>query len=79
MPEWLPVYTLADLESLNDEEILEGYWDGRENEPEPGNNRSRSYWHGWRNGRLDGGFAQSDAAQMGLAKEFLENERKKHA
>ena len=71
MPAWIPVYTIADLETLDETEILEGYWDGRKNEPEPGNNRSRSYWHGWRNGMLDGGFRDKDAAQASLAHEYL--------
>ncbi len=49
---WEPVRTLAELDQLDDVEIQEGYFDGRNNEPEPraGGNRSRSYWHGWRVG-----------------------------
>jgi hypothetical protein len=48
-----PVITLEDLFSLDETEILDGYWDGRDGEPEPKGNRSRAYWHGWRNGMVD--------------------------
>ena len=34
-------------------EMLQGYWDGLWNAPEPGSNRSHSYRHGWKNGRDD--------------------------
>lgn len=59
-----PVSTFADLETLDPDEIVEGYRDGRENEPEPTGNRSRAYWHGWRNGQVDGGHAQPDDAMI---------------
>jgi ribosome modulation factor len=34
-------------------EMLQGYWSGLKGEPEPGDNRSYSFKHGWRNGRDD--------------------------
>ena len=71
MSEWQPVTTLSDLEALDSAEVYEGYTDGFEGLPEPGNNRSRSYWHGWRNGRVDGGHQPKDAAQAELARVFL--------
>jgi hypothetical protein len=64
----LPVTTAADLDTLDTEEVIEGYRDGRHNEP-CGDNRSRSYWHGWRNGRADGGHAELDYAQRVLAQD----------
>ena len=64
---YTPIMTLEELDLLNDEEVIEGYFDGRANEPEPGGNRSKSYWHGWRNGMVDGGHAEKDAAQAILA------------
>lgn len=70
-----PVTTLADLDSLDSAEIAEGYRDGADGEPEPGGNRSRSYWHGWRNGRVDRGHAKKDAAQAELARVWLQRER----
>ncbi len=62
-----PVTTAADLLALDTSEVLEGYCDGFKGEPEPGNNRSLSYWHGWRNGAVDGGHREPDAAQAELA------------
>ena len=49
----VPVETKADLDTLNEDEILEGYLDGYGGELQCGDNRSRSYWHGWRNGHND--------------------------
>lgn len=46
----LAISTLAELDMLDPDEILSGYRDGRAGEPEPGDNHSLSYWHGWRNG-----------------------------
>jgi len=69
MSEFKPVTTAAELETLDEAEIVEGYFDGAAGWPEPGNNRSRSYWHGWRNGAADKGHRPTDAAQMALARE----------
>ena len=69
MSEFAPVRTLADLDSLSHEEIYEGYRDGLGGEPEPGNNRSRSYWHGWRNGHNDIN-SRSDEHQIALIKDM---------
>lgn len=80
-PDRKPVSTLAELELLDDAEMAEGYADGRAGEPEPGGNRGRAYWHGWRNGRVDGGYAQPDAAMIRLAREVrlrAEAEREAH-
>lgn len=72
MAEFQPVSTAADLASLDSDEIVEGYRDGLRGEPEPGGNRSRSYWHGWRNGMSDSGRRASDDAQRALARETFE-------
>lgn len=66
-----PITTAAELDALDDAEALEGYWDGRANEPEPGDNRSLSYWHGWRNGMMDGYHMQPDAASRKLAADVV--------
>lgn len=71
MTERFIVSTMDQLSRLDPEEIMEGYRDGFNGEPEPGNNRSDSYYHGWRNGRVDGGYAPSDWAQMALARECV--------
>lgn len=71
MSEFQPVCAVADLDTLDSAEVVEGYFDGRANEPEPGNNRSRSYWHGWRNGMVDAGHREGDDAQGRLAHEAI--------
>jgi hypothetical protein len=64
------VRTVADLATLDEAEMLEGYLDGFAREREPGDNRSRSYWHGWRNGHTDR-FGGGDEAQTALAHEVI--------
>lgn len=75
MNEFEPVRTVAELNMLDQDEITQGYRDGKAGEPEPGNNRSRSYWHGWRNGAADGGHREIDDAQQGLAHDYLRQAR----
>jgi hypothetical protein len=70
MDQRTPIITLADLATLDSVEVVEGYHDGRAGFP-CGDNRSRSYWHGWRNGRADAGLSEIDAAQRALVREFL--------
>ena len=57
-----PVATVEELSALNTDEIVEGYFDGFDNEPAPGDNRSKSYWHGYRNGQVDGGHVDEGEA-----------------
>lgn len=75
MSEWLPVSHLFDLETLEKSEVAEGYLDGLGAAPEPGNNRTRSYWHGWRNGMVDGGHMEKDWAQIELARQVVAQSR----
>ncbi|MGW9331586.1 hypothetical protein [Bosea sp. NPDC055594] len=49
-----PVISLMDLARLDDSEMAEGFRDGADGLP-CGDNRSRSYWHGWRQGSRDHG------------------------
>ena len=70
MAEFSPIRTVADFRQLDDGEILEGYFDGFHGGPAPGSDRSRSFWHGWRNGRVDAGLAEPDIAQRLLAQNF---------
>lgn len=70
MTDRTPVTTVAELEALDGDEILEGYRDGLNGEPEPGGNRSKAYWHGWRNGRSDR-TGSVDAASMALARDCV--------
>ncbi len=70
MAEFAPVETIADFRQLDDGDTLEGYFDGFHGSPEPGSDRSRAFWHGWRNGRVDAGLAEPDHAQLALEQEF---------
>lgn len=71
MEKRIPVSTLEDLDTLDDAEIIEGYHDGFAGEPEPGGNRSRAYWHGWRNGARDKGLIEGDIAMEQLAYAYV--------
>ena len=75
MSEFKPVETVSDLDTLDSDEIVEGYWAGKDGWPEPGNNRTRSFWHGWRNGAADGRHREIDAAQRRLAYEVVRRPR----
>jgi hypothetical protein len=66
-----PVATLAELDALDDDEVREGYLDGRAGEPEPGDNRSRAYWHGWRCGMTDAGRLEIDPAHRRLVADYV--------
>ena len=66
-----PLTTYAQVLTLNNDEVLEGYHDGADGEPEPGDNRTLSYWHGWRNGAVDGGRRKADEAQAMLAEDAV--------
>ncbi len=58
----VPVTTAEELATFDEAEILEGYKDGLAGETEPGDNRPKAYWHGWRNGWNDRA-GKSDAEQ----------------
>jgi hypothetical protein len=62
-----PVRTLVDLYSLDHEEIFAGYTEYRPGDPEPGPNRGRAYWHGWRNAAMDHRELPLDEASAQLA------------
>jgi hypothetical protein len=67
MPEFLPVATIMDFQTLDEAEVLLGYMEGFDGSPVPGSGASRAFYHGWRNGMVDGGFAQPDESQRQLA------------
>lgn len=67
----IPLRRASQLDALDDRELFEGYWAGKDGWPEPGDNRSFSYWHGWRNGAVDGGHREKDDAQADLARDVI--------
>lgn len=70
-----PVRTKADLDSLKFDDILDGYTSSNRGDPEPGENRGRAFWHGWRNRMMDLGQIKHDDAARQLVREVLVAER----
>lgn len=67
--ERIPVLTASELDALDQAEVLEGYRDGFGGFP-CGDNRGRSYWHGWRNGMADSGRMEVSPEMHALAKSY---------
>lgn len=65
-----PVKSIADFRCLDEAEVMIGYMDGVQGLSFLVASVNRSYWHGWRNGAVDGGFIVPDEAQVELQKEF---------
>lgn len=72
MAEFNPVRTVDDFRTLDEGEVMEGYLDGFHGEAAPNSSRSRSYWHGWRNGMVDSARRPPDQAHLALAEAFLD-------
>lgn len=70
-----PVRTKADLDTLDTADVIEGYMAAERGDPEPGPNRGRAYWHGWRNRMIDMGELPVDDASRQLVREFLAAQR----
>lgn len=66
-----PVSTLADLKTLDHQEIMEGYLSAERGDPEPGPNRGRAFWHGWRSRMMDLGQLPPDDASRQLVREYV--------
>jgi hypothetical protein len=68
-----PVRTKADLDTLDHDEIVAGYTEAKRGDPEPGVNRGRAYWHGWRNKMIDLREIEIDGAAHQLIHEIAPN------
>lgn len=68
MSEFEKITTLQDPSRQDEKEMLEGYRAGLRGDPEPGSDKSRAHWHGWRNGVVDQGAAEVDGEQAELAR-----------
>ena len=66
--EWEPLTDPYVVEMLNSTEVVEGYHDGRADEPRPGPNRSIAYRHGWWVGQRDGGHRKPHPADVQLVR-----------
>lgn len=71
-----PIRTLVELETLDHDEVVRGYMETEKGDPEPGPNRGRSYWHGWRNRMIDLREIEPDGASRQLAHEYVKRTKK---
>lgn len=71
MTHFAPVTTLADLETLDPADMVEGYASAERGDPEPGANRGRAFWHGWRCRMMDYGIIKADDGHRQLAREVV--------
>lgn len=70
-----PVRTLDDLDSLSETDMIEGYTSGERGDPEPGENRGRAFWHGWRCCMFDLGQLKADDFHRKLVRDWLARQR----
>ena len=75
MPEFTPISNIHDLAMQDSAEMIEGYRAGLDAAPEPGSDKSRAFWHGWRNGMTDKGRQPIDQAQRELAEQIVRKNR----
>jgi hypothetical protein len=66
-----PVVTRAQLDALDTDLIVKGYYAGFRNAPDY-TQRDQAYWHGYMNGQVDGGFMPISREQQMLAHEIYE-------
>ena len=67
------VSTMADLETLDQNEVVEGHLSAERGDPEPGPNRGRAFWHGWRTRMMDLGEIEVDDDHRNLVREYLKS------
>lgn len=75
MSYYAPLSTAAEADLLDMDDCVEGYKCGLRADPEPGSDKSRSYWHGWRNGMMDRGLIPIDDAARSLVREIVRKQR----
>lgn len=66
-----PVTTLADLATLDEADMIEGHLSAERDDPEPGENRGRSFWHGWRTRMMDLGELPIDDDHRALVRAYV--------
>jgi hypothetical protein len=62
---------ISDLSELNDDECLTGYRAGLGFIAVDYTQKSRSYWHGYRNGQVDRGLEPMSQEQSAFARKFV--------
>ena len=71
-----PVTALAELDTLDAEEMVAGYSSAERGDPEPGGNHSRAYHHGWRTRMMDYGEIPTPPEHRRLVRELVERARR---
>lgn len=73
MSERDPVADLATLDSLDERDVISGYWAGRDGDGnEPSLEMNRSYWHGWKCGMADSNRYVPDETHRELIRLYIE-------
>ncbi|MGG4625199.1 hypothetical protein ACLPHD_12625 [Serratia odorifera] len=71
MSEYSSLRTVEELTKLDNDEIVAGYRSGYQGDPEPDSTKSKSFWHGYRNGLVDSGRWKGDEHQTALARDCI--------
>lgn len=71
MSEFKEVATVQDLNNLDEKEMVAGYLAGINNDSQPGSDKSRAYWHGWKNGMCDKGRMVPTDIHRGLVMQIV--------
>lgn len=72
-----PVKTLDDLDSLDPSDMMEGHRSAERGDPEPGPNRGRAFWHGWRTRMMDIGEIEIDDDHANLVRQYVKRQRER--
>jgi hypothetical protein len=67
-----PIATIREFRELDEGEVMCGYMDGFQGITCEASALTRSYLHGWRNGAVDSGLMEPDAAYIELEAEFMD-------
>lgn len=57
-----PVRTLAELDALDERDVIDGARSAYLGYPDPGSSRGKAFWHGWRNQMMNRGAIPIDDA-----------------
>jgi len=75
MSEYKPLSSVRELDVLDGDDCMAGYFVGLDGTSEPGSDKSKSYWHGWRNGMMDTNRLPIDWSARNLVAEFVRRQR----
>jgi hypothetical protein len=67
----IPIVRAELLAFIDMDEATKGYRAGFDGDPEPSNDVTYSYWHGWRNGAVDSNRRPIEPCQSALAKDAV--------